>query len=64
MLLDFLDTTGSSCGALLPTGQACDEMNGIKVTCIDNGMPVVLITSKDLGKTEYESTTELEAILI
>ncbi|MEC8285205.1 MAG: PrpF domain-containing protein, partial [SAR324 cluster bacterium] len=61
VLLDFLDTAGSSCGALLPTGRACDEMNGIKVTCIDNGMPVVLITSKDLGKTGYESPSELEA---
>ena len=61
VLLDFLDTAGSSCGALLPTGRACDEMNGVKVTCIDNGMPVVLIAAKDLGKTGYESPAELEA---
>ena len=61
VLLDFLDTAGSSCGALLPTGRACDEMNGVKVTCIDNGMPVVLIAAQDLGKTGYESPAELEA---
>ena len=61
VLLDFLDTTGSSCGALLPTGRACDEIDGLQVTCIDNGMPVVLIAAKDLGKTGYESPAELEA---
>ncbi|MEK9617812.1 MAG: 4-oxalomesaconate tautomerase [Deltaproteobacteria bacterium] len=61
VLLDFLDTAGSSCGALLPTGRACDEIDGLQVTCIDNGMPVVLIAAKDLGKTGYESPAELEA---
>ena len=60
VLLDFLDTAGSSCGALLPTGRACDEIDGVKVTCIDNGMPVVLIAAQDLGKTGYESPAELE----
>ena len=61
VLLDFLDTAGSSCGALLPTGRACGEIDGLQVTCIDNGMPVVLIAAKDLGKTGYESPAELEA---
>ena len=61
VLLDFLDTAGSSCGALLPTGRACDEIDGLQMTCIDNGMPVVLIAAKDLGKTGYESPAELEA---
>ena len=61
VLLDFLDTAGSNCGALLPTGRACDEIDGLQVTCIDNGMPVVLIAAKDLGKTGYEFPAELEA---
>ncbi len=61
VLLDFLDTAGSSCGALLPTGRACDEIDGLQVTCIDNGMPVALIAAKDLGKTGYESPADLEA---
>ncbi len=61
VMLDFLDTSGSSCGALLPTGRACDEIDGVKVTCIDNGMPVVLIAAQDLGKTGYEFPAELEA---
>ncbi|MGA1722026.1 MAG: 4-oxalomesaconate tautomerase [bacterium] len=61
VLLDFLDTAGSSCGALLPTGRACDQIDGVHVTCIDNGMPVVLIAAQDLGKTGYETPEELEA---
>ena len=59
--IDFLDIAGSSCGALLPTGQAVDRMDGIEVTCIDNGMPVVLMRAADLGKTGEETPAELEA---
>jgi len=59
--IDFLDVAGSSCGALLPTGQARDTVNGVDVTCIDNGMPVVVMRAKDFGKTGYETPEELEA---
>jgi 4-oxalomesaconate tautomerase len=58
---DFLDVAGSSCGALLPTGNARDVVDGIEVTCIDNGMPVVVMRARDLGKTGYETPEELEA---
>jgi 4-oxalomesaconate tautomerase len=58
---DFLDVAGSSCGALLPTGNARDTIDGVEVTCIDNGMPVVVMRAKDFGKTGYESPEELEA---
>ena len=61
VLLEFLDIAGSSCGALLPTGNLIDHVDGLDVTCIDNGMPVVLIRAKDLGKTGYESPQELES---
>ena len=61
VLLEFLDIAGSSCGALLPTGQARDSVGGIDVTCIDNGMPVVLLRAGDVGKSGYESPAELEA---
>lgn len=61
VLLDFLDIAGSSCGALLPTGQTVDKIDGVAVTCIDNGMPVVLLCAGDFGKTGYESPTELES---
>ena len=39
----FLDTAGSVCGALLPTGNLVDRFDGVDVTCIDNGMPVVVM---------------------
>ena len=61
VLLDFQDIAGSSCGALLPTGNARDRFEGVDVTCIDNGMPVVILAATDLGKTGYESPAELEA---
>ncbi len=60
ILLDFLDIAGSSCGALLPTGNARDLVDGVTVTCIDNGMPVVLIRAADLGRSGNETVAELE----
>ena len=33
------DTAGSVAPALLPTGNVVDEVDGIEVTCVDNGMP-------------------------
>jgi len=59
--IDFLDVAGSSCGALLPTGKPRDTVNGIELTCIDNGMPVVVMRARDFGKTGYETPEELEA---
>ena len=59
--IDFLDVAGSSCGALLPTGKARDVVDGIELTCIDNGMPVVVMRAADFGKTGYETPEALEA---
>jgi len=59
--IDFLNVAGSSCGALLPTGHARDVVEGIELTCIDNGMPVVVMRAKDFGKTGYETPEALEA---
>lgn len=61
VLLDFLDTAGSSCGALLPTGKERDAFDGVEVTCIDNGMPVVLLRAEAFGKTGSETPEALEA---
>ena len=61
IFLEFLDVAGSSCGALLPTGNAVDEIEGVEVTCIDNGMPVVILAAADFGKRGTESPEELEA---
>jgi 4-oxalomesaconate tautomerase len=59
--IDFLDVAGSSCGQLFPTAAPVDRIEGIEVTCIDNGMPVVLLRAADLGKRGDESPEELEA---
>lgn len=59
--LEFLDTAGSSCGALLPTGNVRDVIDGIQVTCIDNGMPTVLVRAHDLGRSGYESREAYDA---
>jgi 4-oxalomesaconate tautomerase len=57
----FLDVAGANCGALLPTGNARDVIEGVELTCIDNGMPVVIMRANDFGKTGQESPAELEA---
>ncbi len=59
--INFLDTEGSVCGALFPTGQCTEEVHGVQVTCIDNGMPVVLLNALDFGLTGQESCSEIEA---
>lgn len=61
IVLNFLDTAGSACGALLPTGGIRDVVEGVPVTCIDNGMPVVLIEARALGRTGLESRDALNA---
>lgn len=57
----FLDTEGAVCGSLLPTGHTHDEVDGIAVTMIDNGMPVLVIRAADVGITGYESREQLDA---
>lgn len=59
--LTFLDTAGSTCGALLPTGRAVDVIDGVACTLIDNGMPVVVMRAADLGITGSEAPAALEA---
>jgi 4-oxalomesaconate tautomerase len=59
--IDFLDTAGSVCGSLLPTGNAIDDLDGIEATLIDNGMPVVVLRAADFGKSGYEIPAELDA---
>ncbi|MDD4999518.1 4-oxalomesaconate tautomerase [Rhodoferax sp.] len=68
--INFLDTAGSICAGLLPTGQVRDRITvasdgfeafTLDVTCIDNGMPLVLFKASDVGRTGYESVAELNA---
>ncbi len=59
--LAFADIAGSSCGALLPTGNAVDVIDGVDATLIDNGMPCVVLRAADVGITGYEDRATLDA---
>jgi 4-oxalomesaconate tautomerase len=68
--INFLDTAGSVCSGLLPTGRVRDRLDvegagfapfSIEVTCIDNGMPLVMMRAADLGRTGYEGVAEMNA---
>ncbi|SPL96784.1 2-methylaconitate cis-trans isomerase [[Actinomadura] parvosata subsp. kistnae] len=59
VVLGFEDTAGSATGGLLPTGRVLDVIDGVEVTCVDNGMPVVVAAAEDLGITGYEPHEEL-----
>lgn len=59
--LSFEDTAGSSTGALFPSGSVLDRVDGVDVTCVDNGMPTVLMRAADLGVTGHEPPADLEA---
>lgn len=59
--LEFRDTAGSSCGALMPTGNAVDTIDGVACTLIDNGMPCVVMRAEDVGATGYEDRETLDA---
>ena len=59
--LEFRDTAGSSCGALLPTGNAIDMIDGVACTLIDNGMPCVVLAASDVGATGFEDRDTLGA---
>jgi 4-oxalomesaconate tautomerase len=67
--IDFLDTAGSVCPSLLPSGRTLDRVRAgdgadgfeIDATLIDNGMPMVLVRAADLGVTGYEGVADLNA---
>ena len=59
--INFLDTAGSVCGELFPTGNRTETVNSIEITCIDNGMPIVVLRASDFGFTGRESCAEIEA---
>jgi 4-oxalomesaconate tautomerase len=60
IICNYLDTEGATCGALLPTGNMIDIIDGKEMTCIDNGMPVVLLRASDFNITGYETKEELD----
>ncbi len=61
VLIDFLDVAGSACGSLLPTGALRDTVDGVEITCIDNGMPVAIMAASSFGLAGTEAPEALEA---
>jgi 4-oxalomesaconate tautomerase len=61
VVLAFADTEGSATGSLLPTGSVRDAIDGIEVTCVDNGMPVAVAMARSFGLTGYETHEQLAA---
>ena len=60
IVLDFEDSGGAG-GGVFPTGNITDVFGGIPVTCVSNGMPVVVVAAASLGRTGRESVAELES---
>jgi 4-oxalomesaconate tautomerase len=58
VVLDFEDSGTAS--RVFPTGNLTDDFGGIPVTCVDNGMPVVVVAAASFGKTGQEPIAELE----
>lgn len=58
--IGFLDAEGSVCGALLPTGNVVDVIDGVPCTLIDNGMPVIVMRAADVGRSGYEPRDQLD----
>jgi 4-oxalomesaconate tautomerase len=58
IVLDFEDSGAAA--SVFPTGNVTDTFGGIRVTCVDNGMPVVVVAASSLGQTGQESIAELE----
>jgi 4-oxalomesaconate tautomerase len=58
VVLEFEDSGAAS--SVFPTGNVTDVFGGIPVTCVDNGMPVVVVAAASFGKTGYEPVAELE----
>jgi 4-oxalomesaconate tautomerase len=61
VVLAFTDTEGSATGRLLPTGHVRDTIDGIDVTCVDNGMPVVVAMAESFGLAGDEPHDQLAA---
>lgn len=59
--INFLDTAGSVCSGLLPTGKVRDCVDRVEVTCIDNGMPLVMFRASAVGRTGYETVDQMNA---
>src|SRR3974390_2049538 len=66
ILVDFADTAGSACGALLPTGNSVDRLDipgfgTIEASLVDIGNAHVFIRARDVGLVGTETAAEIDA---
>jgi len=68
--ISFVDSAGSVCSSLLPTGHVKDRITvtgdefdafTLEVTAIDNGMPLIIMRADTMGISGQESADELNA---
>lgn len=59
--LMFHDVVGGATGTMFPTGNRIDMIDGIKVTCMDVAMPMVIARAEDFGLTGAETAEDLDA---
>lgn len=59
--LAFLNAAGAKTGKLLPSGRACESIDGIEVSLIDAAMPLVIIDAEAMDKTGHEPPGDLDA---
>jgi methylitaconate Delta-isomerase len=66
ILVDFAETAGSACGALLPTGNPVDRLEisdfgTIEASLVDIGNAHVFIRARDVGLVGTETAAEIDA---
>src|SRR5512134_236864 len=59
--INFQNAIGAVTKKMLPTGKPLDVIDGVKVSCVDIAMPVVLMQAEAFGKTGHETAVELDA---
>lgn len=59
--LNFSEVVGSKTGRLFPTGNPVDEIHGVRVSCVDAAMPMVVALAADFGLSGCESKVDLDA---
>lgn len=59
--LRFENMAGAKTGALLPTGNVMDLINGFEVSCVDASVPMAIVAARALGLTGYETAEQINA---
>jgi 4-oxalomesaconate tautomerase len=59
--LTFTDFAGGTTGALFPTGNRVDHIDGIEVSCVDAGVCAIIMRAADFGLTGAELPAEINA---